>query len=150
MITITNEQAAVAIDTGKLEAQAQKLLSFLGYSDFDLGILLADSATMHRYNKKYRDKDRPTDILSFPYHDSLKAGETIMPASEDDKNVGDIILCPAYIQDDLKRWEQPFEKRMNVLLIHGILHLLGYDHIKDEEYEVMKQKEEELLSHLES
>jgi len=148
MITIKNTQRTIPIDTKKLKQDAQKILDLLDYHDFDLGIWLTTNKTIHTYNHNYRNKDKPTDILSFPFH-TLKAGERIIPQTEDDKNLGDIMISPQYVYDDLDRWGQTFEERMRVLLVHGICHLLGYDHIKDEDYEIMKAKEELILGKLE-
>lgn len=145
MILIDNEQT-LKIDTQKLQRDAQKIIEYLGYSDFDVSILLCDSLTMHEFNKRYRDKDKPTDILSFSFYPLLRPGESIQASSQDEKNLGDIILCPEYIQDDLVQWEQSFELRLQVLLVHGICHLLGYDHIEDDDYIIMKAKEDELLN----
>ncbi|MGE0009470.1 MAG: rRNA maturation RNase YbeY [Candidatus Babeliales bacterium] len=146
MILIENSQTAIPINTQEIERIAQILLNALNYTDYDLGILITTNEEMHDYNKDYRGQDKPTDILSFPYHPDLRAGERINTQTQDDKNLGDIILAPQYIMDDLERWEQSFETRMKVLLVHGICHLLGYDHIEDADYEIMKQKEEELLA----
>lgn len=148
MITIQNAQRTIKIDTKQLKKDAQVILDVLGYSDFDLGILLTNNKTIHHYNRVYRDQNKPTDILSFPYHTDLKAGERIEPKSEEDKNLGDIIIAPKYVMDDLPRWEQPFDERMRVLLVHGICHLLGYDHIEDEDYVVMHAQETLLLKRL--
>lgn len=144
MVLIDNEQT-IKIDTQKLQDDAQRIIEYLGYPDFELSILLCDSPTMHEYNKQYRDKDKPTDILSFSFYPLLRPGESIEALSEDEKNLGDIILCPEYIQSDLAQWEQSFELRLQVLLVHGICHLLGYDHIEDNDYIIMKAKEDELL-----
>ena len=146
MILIENTQTAVPVDVKEIERIAQTILSALRYTDYDLGILITTNEEMHSYNKEYRQQDKPTDILSFPYHPDLMAGERIEPNIDEDKNLGDIIIAPQYIMDDLARWEQPFDLRIKVLLVHGICHLLGYDHIEDADYEVMKQKEEELLA----
>lgn len=146
MILIENSQTAVPVDIQEIERIAQTVLSALRYTDYDLGILIATNEEIHSYNKEYRKQDKPTDILSFPYHTDLMAGERIEPIVDEDKNLGDIIIAPQYIVDDLARWEQTFEQRIKVLLVHGICHLLGYDHIEDADYEVMKQKEEELLA----
>ena len=148
MILIENNQQDVALDIGQLHRDAQKILDLLEYSDYDLGILLTTNEEMHAYNNQYRDQDKPTDILSFAYHDKLKAGDRITPQSDEDKNLGDIIISPQYVLDDLPRWEQPFEQRMRVLLVHGICHLLGYDHIEDEDYAAMDTKEQLLLEQL--
>ncbi len=149
MITIIDNQK-IPIQKEQLKKDAQIILDYLEYPDFDLGIMLADNATIHEYNKKYRDKDKPTDILSFPFHDKLKAGDRIIAQTDEQKNLGDIIICPEYVREDLPRWEQSFDERMRTLLVHGICHLLGYDHIKDEDYEIMKRKEAELLTLLNS
>ena len=149
MITLLDNQKIPA-NKEQLKKDAQIILDYLKYPNFDLGIMLADNATMHEYNKKYRDKDKPTDILSFPFHETLKVGERIIAQTDEQKNLGDVIICPEYIQSDLPRWEQSFEERMRTLLVHGICHLLGYDHIKDEDYEVMRKKEEELLRLIQS
>jgi len=147
MITLLNNQK-IPVNKEQLKKDAQRILAYLDYPDFDLGIMLADNTTIHEYNKKYRNKDKPTDILSFPFHDKLKAGERIIAQTDAEKNLGDIIISPEYVQEDLPRWNQSFDKRMRTLLVHGICHLLGYDHIKDEDYEVMQKKEEELLKQL--
>ncbi len=143
MVTIKNEQD-IAVPLGQLQQDAEKIMAHLGYADFDLGILLTDNQKIHHFNKKYRDKDKPTDILSFPIYPELKAGERIKATSPEEKNIGDIIISPEYVQDDLEQWGESYNDRMRTLLIHGICHLLGYDHIHDADYEVMKTKEKEL------
>lgn len=145
MININNSQS-VSVDLESIKKQASIALDSLGYADFDLGILLVDEKTMQQYNLNFRQKDKVTDILSFPYHTELKAGDKILPESDDDKNLGDIIICPQFVNDDLERWQKTFTERMQILLVHGICHLLGYDHIEDEDYVVMKQLEEKLLT----
>ena len=146
MIYIENAQQVIPIHIKEIERIAQTILQALNYADYDLGILITTDEEMQRYNKKYRGFDKPTDILSFPYHPNLMPGERIQPQTQEDKNLGDIILAPNYIMQDLARWKQTFDERIKVLLVHGICHLLGYDHIEDVDYEIMKQKEEELLS----
>ncbi len=150
MISIKNTQRKIKIDTDKLKKDAQLILNELGYSDFDLGILITTDKKMHEYNKEYRDKDKPTDVLSFPYHPHLKAGQKIKVETEDDKNLGDLILAPEYILNDLPKWNTTFEKHLQRLLVHGICHLLGYDHIEDTDYKVMHKKEMVLLKKLQS
>lgn len=148
MIKIKNSQRKVTIDTKLLKRQAQALLEALGYSDFDLGIWLTTNKTIQQYNRDYRKKDKPTDVLSFPAHPDLKPGQTIEPDEDDDKNLGDLILAPEYIKDDAERLGVTFEQRMRRLLVHGICHLLGYDHIEDADYKVMLAKERALLRKL--
>lgn len=148
MIVIRNTQRKIALNINKIRQDIQCILDALQYSDYDLGIWFTSNKTMHIYNKKYRGNNSVTDILSFPCYTNLKAGERIIPQNPDDKNLGDIIIAPEYVQHDLARWKQTFDQRMRALLVHGICHLLGYDHINDEDYKVMKRKESALLKKL--
>lgn len=148
MILIKNRQRKIICDEKKLKVDVQKILDTLNYSNFDLGIWLTTNKTIQKYNKKYRKKDKPTDILSFPYHPTAKVGEHIKVKTEDDKNLGDLIISLEYVKKDAQQLGTTFEKRMQRLLVHGICHLLGYDHIKDEDYKVMYKKELFLLKKL--
>lgn len=148
MITIKNRTRTVKIDQAWLSGQAQQILDILDYSDFDLGIMLTTNATIRTFNRQYRGKDKPTDILSFSFHPTLKAGQRIKVSSDDEKNLGDLIISLEYIYNDPKKMGSTFTKRMQILLVHGICHLLGYDHEKDSEYKVMQAKEQEILNKL--
>jgi rRNA maturation RNase YbeY len=148
MLVVRNEQT-FPVQVQKIKQNARTILAALDYEDFDLGILLATPEVIQEYNRTYRHKDKPTDIISFSYHQVIP-GERIIAQSDEDKNLGDLIICPSYVHDDLERWGQTFEQRMNVLLVHGICHLLGYDHEKDEDYEVMKMQEDYLLEKISS
>lgn len=150
MIAIKNSQRKIKIDLAQLKRDAQTILDTLGYTDFDLGILITTNKTIQKYNKEYRQKDKPTDVLSFPYHTDFKAGQRIKVTSEEDKNLGDLILAPEYIMNDLPQWNSTFEKHLQRLLVHGICHLLGYDHIKDEDYKIMHRKETAILKKLQN
>jgi probable rRNA maturation factor len=146
MITLHNEQTEVAVDTKRMEDAAQRMLTILGYNDFDLGILLTSAEGMQTYNRDYRGIDKATDVLSFPFYPDLTPGDKIQASDDDAKNVGDIIICPAYAQTTLIDWDQSIEERMDGLLVHGICHLLGYDHETDEQEEQMLAMEAKLLS----
>jgi rRNA maturation RNase YbeY len=146
MITLHNEQKDITVDTKQLEAHAQRLLDILGYSEFDLGVLLTSEQEMQTYNREYRSIDKATDVLSFPFHYDIAAGEKIVATNDDEKNLGDIIICPAYAQTTLIDWDQSFEERLNGLLVHGVCHLIGYDHETDEQEEQMLAMEAKLLS----
>ena len=148
MIVIRNTQRKISIDTNKLKQDVQKLLDLLDYSDFDLGIWLTTNRTIREYNKNYRNKDKATDILSFSFHPKLKAGDRIKVKTADDKNLGDLIISLEYVKKDAANLGVTFKDQLRRLLVHGVCHLLGYDHIKDEDYEVMHKKEEKLLCSL--
>lgn len=150
MITVKNSQKKIKINITKLKADAQKILNILNYSDFDLGIRLTTDATIHKYNREYRGKDKATDILSFSNYPDLKPGKRIRAKKQEEKNLGDLIIAPAYAKKDATNWNQTLEQHLQMLLVHGICHLLGYDHIKDEDYKIMHRKELIILKKLKS
>ncbi|MBP6870271.1 rRNA maturation RNase YbeY [Candidatus Babeliales bacterium] len=143
MINLQTRLKNIDFDIENYQVQAQKALDALGYSDFDLGIMLTTNATIKKYNAQYRNKDKATDVLSFPFH-HIKAGTKIKVKSDDDKNLGDMIISIEYVQAAAKKLGTTFEKRMNRMLIHSICHLLGYDHIQDDEFAIMIKKEKSL------
>ena len=145
MILIKNNQRTHPIDKKAITKTIQKLLDTLGYSNFDIGIWFTNNKTIALYNKEYRHKEGPTDILSFPYHTELKAGQKVKVQSPEDANLGDMIISLEYVYTS-ERWQDtPEEQRLPILLVHGICHLLGYDHETDAEYTIMHKKELELL-----
>ncbi len=143
MITIRNTQRKFIVDTQRIEKTAQIILDELKYSDYDLGIWLTTNSTIHAYNKQYRAKDKPTDILSFPYH-QLEAGERITVYSDEDKNVGDLIISIEYVHGILSLYDVTLEERLDTLLVHGICHLLGYSHYDEENDKIMNALEKKL------
>ena len=126
MITIKNRQRKIAVNTARIMKTLQTMLKKVGCADFGLGLMLTTNATIRKYNKKYRGKDKPTDILSFPYHTDLKPGQKIKINCSDDKNLGDIIISLEYVKREAKTtWQRSFEEHLTALLAHGIAHLLG-------------------------
>jgi rRNA maturation RNase YbeY len=148
MIIIKTNLKNHGLDLQLLEKQAQFILQELGYADFDLGIWLTTNKTIKEYNKTYRKKDVATDILSFPYHADIKAGQKIKVESEEDKNVGDIIISVEFVRYLLPLYTTTLQNRMGVLLIHGICHLLGYTHYDEDNDEKMSAIERNIAKKL--
>lgn len=148
MITIKNRQRRITFNVKRFVGEAEKVLDVLGYTGFDIGILLTTNASIQKYNRDFRHKDKPTDILSFSFYPELKAGQRIKAASEDEKNLGDLVISLEYVQKAAADLGISFEERMSELLVHGICHLLGYDHETDQDYKKMRKKELFLLVEL--
>jgi len=148
MIGLHNRQRKIAIDLVAIEADAEKILTLLNYAGYDLGILITTNASIRSYNRDYRHKDKATDILSFPYHTELVAGRRIRVKSEDDKNLGDIIISAEYVAKKAAEKGVTFAAHMQMLLVHGVCHLLGYDHIEDHDWRRMRAKEAYILKQL--
>ena len=148
MVNINNEECTTSLSMEQFEKDAQKILTLMGYGDFDLGILLTDNQAIQCFNRDFRSKDEPTDILSFPFHTDLQAGETITITTEDDKNVGDLIISLEYIKELCEEENKTINEHLRTLLCHGICHLLGYDHYTESTDKVMKEKETWLAAKL--
>lgn len=150
MILIKNRQRKIAVDSNHLELVIKTMIKALGYEGFDVGILLTTNNSIRTYNAEFRNKDKATDILSFPYHTELKAGEKIKVTYDEDKNLGDIIISLEYVMKKAIELERSFEEHLVILLAHGLAHLLNYDHITDADYIVMQKIEDKLLRSVQS
>lgn len=121
--------------------------------EYDVQIDLITDRTIKRLNKSCREKDKATDTLSFPNYDikpPTKPWE--LPHSgtvhAKDKHLGVILFAPNYIYEKCKYEGVDFGEKLETLLVHSICHLMGYDHIEDTDFRVMKRKENELLKYL--
>ncbi|MFA5074911.1 MAG: rRNA maturation RNase YbeY [Candidatus Babeliales bacterium] len=145
MILIKNRIKNIKIDSNKIKKIVAQMLESLGYENFDIGILFTTNKTIKNYNKIYRKKNKPTDILSFPYHADLKPGQKIKIISPEDQNLGDIIISLEFANKDAKSLKYSLSEHLKILLAHGIAHLLGYDHEIDKQYKEMQKIEKKLL-----
>lgn len=148
MITIKTTQKKYKVNLDQLKKDAREILGLLNYHEFELNIVLTTDNTMRAYNKKYRGIDKATDVLSFPYWPDLKPGQHIAPEVADDKHLGDILISLEYVHNQLDGSEVTLDQRVRELLVHGVCHLIGYDHKTDAQYKQMKEKEDWLLEHL--
>ncbi|MBQ4875096.1 MAG: rRNA maturation RNase YbeY [Rickettsiaceae bacterium H1] len=101
-----------------------------------ISVLLTDDDQIQELNKKFRNENKPTNVLSFPYEN--------FP----DGTLGDVILSFETIEKEAKEEQISFKKHMAHMLIHGVLHLLGYTHDHDEDAEVMEKLENKILSEI--
>jgi len=109
-------------------------------SDMDLSIVLADDARLHELNRDYLGVDAPTDVLSFP------ASETDPETGS--RYIGDIIISVPYAAKGAAKAGHPLESELQLLVVHGVLHLLGHDHAKPREKARMWKAQAEILETL--
>jgi len=130
MIEINNLTTS-SIDKKFLDRVAKKILKGENQKERDLSIVFVGQGRMRKLNKKYREKNKVTDVLSF--------GEEL----------NEVVICPREVKKNAKKYNLTFKKELARVLIHGILHLLGYEHEKSKkETEKMEKKEEYYLSNL--
>ena len=106
----------------------------------ELAILFTDDAEMRVLNRQWRDLDKPTDVLSFPSDQPEIPGQP--------QYLGDIALGYETAFRDAEAMQRPFDAHVSHLLIHGFLHLLGYDHIETKDAQVMEPLETQILASL--
>lgn len=130
----------------ELTKETDKLYKLLEYAlkrekleNVEFNIIFVDSNTIHEINKTYRNVDRVTDVISF----ALEDNETI---ELDHRVLGDIYICIERAEEQAKEYGHSFLRELSFLTIHGLLHLLGYDHIEQEEEKIMFQKQEDILN----
>ena len=113
------------------------------FSSFEISIVLADDAFVQRLNKEYRGKDKPTNVLSFPQHEPEE-----LKSRNDFTSLGDIILAYETVKKESLEQSKSMEMHTSHLIVHGFLHLLGYDHIEDSDAEEMEALEIKTLKTL--
>ena len=138
-IFITDEQTECVIDHEKLEGQIGNILIALKCEEKEISILLADDKKIRKLNNQYRGQDQATDVLSFPQNEGEEEG--LNP-----NLLGDVVISTVTARRQSTQHKLSLEEELVLLLTHGILHLLGYDHERsDEEARHMKEKTRELF-----
>ena len=112
--------------------EIEKIANFITDKDFEL--IIVDNETIQSINKEYRNIDKPTDVLSFPLDVSCPS-----------MLVGSVIISADKVKEGANEFNHSIEDEFKLLLIHGILHLIGYDHEIDNGE--MRQKEKEIINH---
>lgn len=118
---------------------SQEFITLNNEIDYELTIRIVDSEEIQSLNREYRGKDKPTNILSFP---------SDLPDFVDLPLLGDLVICLSIIESEAIEQEKLLEAHWAHIIIHGCLHLLGYDHINDEDANIMEPLETQILNTL--
>ncbi len=122
---ILNRQKRVRVALPPLEKFARQVRRELRLDGREVAICLVSDAEMARLNKTYRGKQDPTDVLSFP------ASEAASSRRASSKSLGDIAIAPMVARRNAKRGGRTLPDELRILILHGVLHLMGYDHERD-------------------
>lgn len=135
------------LDDAALRRVAEVVLEAEGFpEDTEVAVILVTPEQIAEYNRRFMDRDGPTDVLAFPLEDLEPGTVPRRIANGPPVVLGDVFLCPAEIRGRGERHGIPFEDYLPLLLVHGLLHLLGYDHGDDASADAMERREDELLS----
>jgi probable rRNA maturation factor len=143
MIDISNESGEI-VDEKSLVRLANFVLSQMRINQLsDLAITLVDEDVMAEYHLKFLDLPGPTDVMSFPMDELRPPKPGMMPPRG---LLGDIVLCPTVAAKQAAEHQRSARIEMEYLLIHGMLHLLGYDHAEEDERKEMFALNDKLMN----
>ncbi len=114
-----------------------------------ISITLTTPEHIHDINKQYRNVDKETDVLSFPMFEKEELEQKIKSQDFGHEDIlGDIVISIEKVKGQAKEYGHSFEREFSYMIVHGFYHLMGYDHIKEEDKVIMRPKEENILNKL--
>ena len=176
LVGIKVTQRKYKVDEDAVRLHIKSISDVLGVGDFQVDVWYCSENKIRELNGDWRGKRKSTDVLSFPANEFIKPGEfdyDADPTMQYMKHLGDIVVAPAYVQRQCERDKSYYEqdgsydddedagvskamarefeldKRIDLLLVHSMVHLLGYDHESPGEWKEMTAKEEQVLAALE-
>lgn len=111
----------------------------------EVSVTFVTNEAIQEINREYRDKDQPTDVISFALEE-MGEGEIVIIGEGMPRILGDIIISTERTEEQASEYGHSFERELGFLAIHGFLHLLGYDHMTEEDEKVMFGKQDEILN----
>ena len=112
-------------------------------------VTLTTPKTIQEINKQYRNIDRATDVLSFPMFEKDELDSKIQENDFENEDIlGDIVVSVEKVNEQAIEYGHSFERELSYMIVHGFYHLMGYDHIKEDDKKVMRKKEENILRKL--
>jgi probable rRNA maturation factor len=170
-VFLANEQADHPVDEPALARLARLVMDAEGVEESEVSLLLVNRAVMSDLNGRYMGEDGPTDVLAFPIDGPSPASgppegpvgprgfasDRLAGAEDDDLDLadeedddapwllGDVVLCPAYAAEQARQAGQSLDAELELLTVHGILHLCGFDHAEPQDEQAMRTRTDELL-----
>ena len=138
-LQIAVANADLTVSNERIEFWVNETLKITGQPQKDLTVRLVEESEIQQLNRDYRNKDKPTNVLSFSFED--------VPEVECEY-LGDIVICMDVVRNESAQQDKAFVSHFAHMVIHGTLHLCGYDHQTDDEAEVMESLENALLKEM--
>lgn len=114
-----------------------------------INIILTNSEQIRKINKEYRNIDKETDCLSFPMFEKEEIEELIKQKEHVTLDIlGDVVVSITKVYEQAEEYNHSFERELAYMIVHGFYHLMGYDHMEEEEKNIMREKEENILQNL--
>jgi probable rRNA maturation factor len=138
VIYYRNDVRRSGVDGRALVATAKRLLAAIGETESAISLSLIGDSPMRELNRDYRGKDAPTDVLSFPMEQETAPGA--------ERLLGDVVISVDTALRQASEYDATLQRELYRLLIHGLLHLLGHDHVRAAERRVMEREERRLAA----
>lgn len=150
IINLENDQDVIELPQAVLQRLQQGLEAVASLNglpqEAEVDVTIVDDEEIHSMNREYRGMDRPTDVLSFALDEDCEDGdEPELIGGPEEPLYGDIIISAETALRQAEEYGHGLEREMTYLAVHGMFHLLGYDHMTEEEKSEMRAKEEEAL-----
>ncbi|WP_332690919.1 rRNA maturation RNase YbeY [Halalkalibacter lacteus] len=139
--TLTSEHQLLVEKIVKKTAEVERL-----EGDIEVSITIVDEKRIQEINKEYRNKDQPTDVISFALNEQSEDELDVVLDPDMPNILGDIIISASHVQMQAEEYLHSFERELGFLTVHGMLHLLGYDHMTEAEEKEMFSRQEDILT----
>ncbi|MBT0588095.1 rRNA maturation RNase YbeY [Alteromonas oceanisediminis] len=126
-------------DDATLAIWIDSVLAYAGIDNKEITVRFVSSAESQQLNDQFRGKDKPTNVLSFPFE---------CPPEVNIPLLGDLVICADVVEQEAREQGKPLDHHYAHLTLHGVLHLLGYDHIEEQQAQEMERLETQLLAKL--
>jgi probable rRNA maturation factor len=144
---LVDDELKGKLEAGWLRGVAERVLNALGAgSDVELGLFIATGERVRQLNRDYLGRDELTDVLAFSAREEV--GAPFVQPPDGVRHLGEVIIAYPQAVKQAAEYKHPVKKEIAVLIIHGVLHLLGYEHDKPELELKMRAREKEVLSHI--
>jgi probable rRNA maturation factor len=140
LVVSFSDDQQLDVDHSRLVAVARHTLESEGATG-ELSITLVDQERMRELNEQYRGEPHPTDVLSFPIDEQLPNTKAASELGAPPRMIGEVVLCPEVA---LRQSQAGLDAEMELLVAHGVLHLLGYDHDSEDHAARMRRREHDL------
>ena len=141
MNILIHQEIQLDEEISNIKKDTEKILNLLSLQDSELSILFVDDKRIKKLNRDYRKKDAVTDVLSFPQNEGILNGLNI-------NILGDVVISYPQVKKQAHLSENTIYEEIIVLIIHSILHLIGYDHLTEKEDKIMRERETDIFMKL--
>ena len=140
------DEQTMSVNIASLRKLATSVLEAEGCpADSEVSVMLVGDSEMADYNKRFLDRQGPTDVISLPIEELAPGRPPRATPAGPPPMLGDVIIAPAYVRNQAESLGVDFQDEVALMVVHGLLHLLGYSHAGDEDAERMEQRERQIL-----